>query len=109
FWDDNRAIDNWADLSLDDHMWPSATVYPIRLKMSAQNIQGNKKLKEIKPVQIETRADGSFRVDMGVNFAGWTEIKLKGNPGDQVTFFYSERNQDEMTFNLHSAFVIGKT
>src|SRR5690606_13817486 len=46
---------------------------------------------------------------MGKNFAGWTRVKVKGNEGDTIRFLYSERPQDEMTFNLHSALIIGKS
>lgn len=45
---------------------------------------------------------------MGVNFAGSTSVKIKGNEGDRKDFNYSESEQDEMTFGLHSAFIIGK-
>src|SRR5690606_9548718 len=57
-------------------------------------------------VSIESREDGSYRVDMGVNFAGWTKIKVKGNPGDTIRFMYSEREKDDMTFALNSAYVL---
>ncbi|HMR85298.1 MAG TPA: family 78 glycoside hydrolase catalytic domain, partial [Niabella sp.] len=106
-WDDRKNIDNWASPSFNDDNWQKATVYPLNLRLSAQNVQGNRLIREINPVRIEERADGSFRVDMGVNFAGWTEVKLKGNPGDSIKFYYSEREQDEMTFNIRSAFIIG--
>ncbi|HMR83448.1 MAG TPA: family 78 glycoside hydrolase catalytic domain, partial [Niabella sp.] len=108
-WDDNKALDNWASLFLDDGHWQQATVYPVDLRLSAQNLQGNRLIKEIDPVRIEEQPDGSFRVDMGVNFAGWTEVKLKGNPGDSIRFYYSEREQDEMTFGIRSAFIMGKS
>src|SRR5690606_41952605 len=60
-------------------------------------------------VSIESREDGSYRVDMGVNFAGWTKIKVKGNPGDTIRFMYSEREKDDMTFALNSAYVDRKS
>ena len=62
---------------------------------------------KINPIKIEERPDGSYRVDMGVNFAGWTKIKVKGKKGDRVDFLFSEREQDEITFNNHSAYIIG--
>ncbi|MGC4233644.1 MAG: family 78 glycoside hydrolase catalytic domain [Niabella sp.] len=108
-WDDNKAMDNWANTLLDDSHWQQATVYPVDLRLSAQNLQGNRLIREINPVHIEERPDGSFRVDMGVNFAGWTEVRLKGNPGDSIRFYYSEREQDEMTFGIRSAFIMGKS
>ncbi len=108
-WDDRKALPNWASPLLNDKDWENATVYPLSLRLSAQNLEGNKQFAEIRPVHIEERPDGSFRVDMGVNFAGWTEVKLVGSPGDSIEFYYSEREQDEMTFGLRSAFIIGQT
>lgn len=107
-WDDRRAIDDWASPGLDDNDWKEVQVYSIDLQLSSQNTPGNKLIKEIKPIAVHENEDGSFRVDMGVNFAGWTEIKLRGTEGDRIDFYYSEREQEEMTFNLHSAFIIGK-
>ena len=105
-WDANKEIAGWNLSGLNDSKWVQATVYNPRLRISAQNVEVNKKVFEIKPVSIETRADG-YRVDMGVNFAGWTSIDVSGKPGDTIRFYFSEREQNEMTFNLHSAYVIG--
>ena len=77
------------------------------LTLSAQQIEPNNLFDEIHPIAIEERPDGSYRVDMGVNFAGWTQIHVQGKPGDTIRFLFSEREQDEMTFNIHSAYVIG--
>ncbi|RFS19345.1 alpha-L-rhamnosidase [Chitinophaga silvatica] len=107
-WDANKEISDWNTLSCNEQSWKQATVYHPQLILSAQMVEPNRVLTSIKPVSIEARADGSYRVDMGVNFAGWTSIKLKGQPGDKITFQYSEREQMDMTFNLHSAYIIGK-
>ena len=107
-WDANKEIEGWNLASFNDDNWQEATVYNPKLKISAQVVQTNKLLHEINPVGIEKRQDG-YRVDMGVNFAGWTRINVAGNPGDTIRFLFSERQQDEMTFNIHSMFVIGPT
>ena len=108
-WDDRKREDDWNTISYNDQDWKSVNEYNLNLKFSAQNAQGTSVKDEIKPVSIEERADGSFRVDMGVNFAGWTSVKVKGNEGDKIEFLYSEREKDDKTFNLHSAFIIGKS
>lgn len=107
-WDDRRAVPNWNLASFNDNTWQNARTYPPRLALSAQIVERNRLFDEIKPVAIEARADGTYRVDMGVNFAGWTRVKVHARPNDTVRFFYSEREQDDMTFGLHSAFVVGK-
>jgi alpha-L-rhamnosidase len=106
-WDANKEVDGWNLATLDDRNWKNATVYSPVLKLSAQRVETNTLHDELQPVAIESRPDGSYRVDMGVNFAGWTQIHVKGNPGDTIRFLFSEREQDEMTFNLHNAYVVG--
>src|SRR5690606_2003577 len=106
-WDARNEISDWNEASCDETFWKPATVYPTELILSPQTVEGNRLFDEIRPVSIKEQADGSFRVDMGVNFAGWTEVDVKGRTGDTIRFLYSEREQDEMTFNLHSAYVIG--
>ena len=108
-WDANREIDGWDQPNYNDQSWQKATVYSPKLKLSAQRVETNKLFREIQPISIEKRSDGSYRVDMGVNFAGWTQIPVKGNPGDTVRFLFSEREQNDMTFGLQNAFVIGQT
>src|SRR5690554_2474765 len=108
FWNANNEVDNWNLANYDDSNWQNATVINPSLTLSAQQVEPNRLFSEIKPVGIEGRPDGSYRVDMGVNFAGWTKIDVKGNPGDTIRFQFSEREQDDMTFALHSAYVMGE-
>jgi len=108
-WDDRKKDDLWNTIEYDDTKWEDAKVYNLNLKITASNTLGNKIQQEWNPVSIDALSDGSYKVDMGKNFAGWTRVKVKGNEGDTIRFLYSERPQDEMTFNLHSAFIIGKS
>ncbi|HBL34490.1 MAG TPA: alpha-L-rhamnosidase, partial [Porphyromonadaceae bacterium] len=71
-WDANKEIKNWNTISLDDRDWKKAIVYHPRLTLSAQQVETNR-LYEVPPAGVEKRSDGSYRVDMGVNFAGWVQ------------------------------------
>ncbi|WP_257669735.1 glycoside hydrolase family 78 protein [Parapedobacter tibetensis] len=106
-WDARKEITDWNKITCDETDWKTAIEYPTQLKLSAQLVAPNRLFDEIRPVSVEARPDGSYRVDMGVNFAGWTAVNVKGQEGDTVRFQYSEREQDDMTFNLHSAYIIG--
>lgn len=106
-WDANKEIPDWNTARYDDGVWKNVRIYSPRLKLTAQEVETNALFDEIHPVSIEHRKDGAFRVDMGVNFAGWTQIKVTGNPGDTIHFLFSERRQDDMTFGLHNMYVIG--
>ncbi len=107
-WDARNEIADWNLPSADESKWQPATVYDVKsLSLSAEKIEPNRQLEEITPVAIESRPDGSYRVDMGVNFAGWTEVHVSGQEGDTIRFQYSEREDRDVTYSLHSAFVIG--
>lgn len=105
--DANKEIKDWNSINFNDDDWIHATVYSPSLILSAQQVESNRLFSEINPVDIEDQEDGSFRIDMGVNFTGWTEIHVYGKPGDTIHFFFSERKQEIMTFNIHSAYVVG--
>ncbi|MDD4009201.1 MAG: family 78 glycoside hydrolase catalytic domain [Fermentimonas sp.] len=108
-WDANKEIEGWNLVNFNDEDWKNSTILNPSLKLSAQQVEPNRLIDEIIPIDIEQRADGSYRVDMGVNFAGWTDIHVKGNPGDTIHFLFSEREQADMTFALHSAYVINNS
>ncbi|NDV93973.1 alpha-L-rhamnosidase [Dysgonomonas sp. 521] len=107
-WDANKEIPGWNLPAFDDSTWKNVTIFNPKLVLSAQNTESNTVMDEIVPISIEERPDGSYRVDMGVNFAGWTEIKVKGNRNDRIDFIFSERQQDEMTFGIRSAYILGE-
>ena len=108
-YDAGKEVPDWNLPSCDDTDWKAATVYLPRLMLTAQMVEPNRLFGEIHPVSVEARPDGSFRVDMGVNFTGWTRIKLKGAPGQRIDMEFSEREKDDMTFHIHNAFIIGGT
>ena len=106
-WDARMEIEGWNLPALDESDWQQASLFSPSLKLSAQQVEPNILLNEIHPVAIEPLSEGCWRVDMGVNFAGWTRIPVKGNPGDTIHFLYSEREQEINTFGLMNQFVIG--
>ncbi|MCO5947034.1 family 78 glycoside hydrolase catalytic domain [Mucilaginibacter flavidus] len=106
-WDASKEIPDWNLASCDETTWKQAVVYHPRLTLSAQMVEPNRLYHEIHPIAIEQRVDGTFRVDMGINFSGWTEIKLKGQPGQRIDIKFSEREKEDMTFRIHSAYILG--
>ena len=104
--DENRRNTAWNQVDFDDRDWSAATEYEPHIALSSQKCEPNRVLDEIRPVKIEKRDDGSYRVDMGVNFAGWMEMKVHGEPNGRVEFHFSEREQDEMTFRIYSAILL---
>ena len=106
-YDAQKEIPNWAEPGLDDSAWKAASVFHPPVALSAQKVEPNRCVQEIRPVALAEPAPGVYRVDMGVNFAGWIEARLAGHPGDRINFKFSERTNEAMTHQLHSAYVIG--
>src|SRR5690606_32573374 len=61
-WDANKEIDNWNLNSNDGKGWKEAVEYKPNLSLSAEMIEPNRLIHEIKPIKIISRPDGSFRV-----------------------------------------------
>lgn len=47
----------------------------------------------IKPVSIKKTGEGRFVLDMGQNFSGWLQMKVKGKAGDRVSLRFAESLQ----------------
>jgi alpha-L-rhamnosidase len=52
-----------------------------------------------KTVSVSSPEKGKYILDLGVNFTGVYRIKLKGEPGDTVTFRFGERLYENGTLN----------
>lgn len=106
-YDANFEDPTWNRIDYDDSAWKNATEFAPNLELSAQATPCNVLSDPIHPIAIEKKADGVYRVDMGVNFAGWTSFKVKGKPGTTINFEYSEREKESKTFSLFSSYTIG--
>lgn len=108
-WDANLEEPGWNTPQYNDRDWKPVTCYKPKLQVSAQQVERNKLFDKIRPVAIEKISDSVYRVDMGVNFAGWVAIDLEGKPGQRAELLFSERENMEMTFGLHSAYIFDRT
>ncbi|HEY4417691.1 MAG TPA: family 78 glycoside hydrolase catalytic domain [Verrucomicrobiae bacterium] len=106
-YDATLELTNWCAVGLDEVGWKNAATFHPQLLLSADNTEPNRLEKEIKPIAVTETTNGDYRVDLGVNYAGWFEMKLTGRPGDRVEFRFSERTNAAMTFGLHSVYIIG--
>lgn len=107
--DASQYIDGWNEVSFDDSNWKNALIFDPKLIVSAEKIEANKLMKEIKPISISEVKSDVYKVDMGVNYAGWFELKFTGQPGDTIKFEFSERDGQSSTFGIHSKYIIGSS
>lgn len=106
-YDANKEVPGWCEAGFDDSAWKPATVYSPRLVVSAQMVEPNRKIQDVKPVAIEQTKPGVYRVDLGVNVTGWLQADVRGHAGDEIEFKFSERPNSDMTNRLHSKYVVG--
>lgn len=106
-YDATKELTGWNNSSYNDSKWltPELVKEPdgtIRSQMS----EPMKVMKTIKPVSIKKRNNGTYILDMGQNFAGWLQIRVRGKRGNKVTLRFAESLQNDgslYTANLRSA------
>ena len=108
YYDANLEIPDWNTIKLDDSDWAKAKVYKPSICVSSDRTEPNRLIKEIRPVSIQKMDAGTYRVDMGVNYAGWFEMPVEGTPGDSILFQFSEREDAECSYGIQSIYRIGK-
>jgi len=106
--DAGAALPGWADPDLDDSAWAPATLHEPEVRLSAERIEPNVLVEAIRPRGIEELEGepGVWRIDMGRSFTGWTEIRLRGDPGATATLSFAEREDQECTYAQRSELVL---
>lgn len=107
FYDAASEIDGWNKANFNDSGWASAKVYHPEILVSADRTEPNRLVEEIKPLSIQEIKPGVYRVDMGINYAGWFEMQLDGLPGDSILFQFSEREKDVCSYGIQSTYKVG--
>jgi alpha-L-rhamnosidase len=106
WYDARREVPDWSEASADETAWKPVSLFKPKLAISAEKTEPNRLVREIRPVAIQEPTNGVYRVDMGVNFAGWFELQVTGQPGDRIDLQFSERESEPMTHRLHSTFIV---
>jgi len=82
----------WDLPDYDDSDWSAAQVVPAPGgKLVAQTMPPIRADRTIKPVKVTEPKPGVFVFDMGQDFAGFAELKVRGPAGTKVVMKYSER------------------
>ncbi|MGM0532149.1 MAG: family 78 glycoside hydrolase catalytic domain, partial [Bacteroidota bacterium] len=103
-YDARREIKGWNQPGFDDASWEKAKLE----EGPGGEIQKTffpaiQITERIKPEDIYRQDEGTYIVDMGVNFAGVYRIKLKGDPGDSIAFTLGERVYSDGSLNPMTA------
>jgi len=106
-YDANKEVPDWCAAQYDDSKWEFAAIYSPALQLSAEMIEPNRRVAEVRPVAIEKVKSGVYRVDLGATVDGFFEMDLRGDPGDVIEIKFSERSTTDMTHRLRSQYIIG--
>lgn len=98
----------WCTAPCNDTAWTPVKVFaPQTQVLSADMIEPNHLMQTLSPSSVNTRPDGSVRIDMGQAYTGWLEVALRGPAGRRITLEYSERPDLDCSFNQRDAFICG--
>lgn len=91
--DARKEIPDWNTVSFNDSDWKPAKVFHPELdKIVAQRSQPDRIQDRITPASVKEIGSKEFLIDMGKNFSGWFEIKLRnGAAGDTVRMEYGDK------------------
>ena len=106
-YDANREIKGWKEKDFDDSAWAKVFVDSnAEVNLVAQTNQPIKIVETLESKSISETKNGFWLFDIGENIAGWSAVKLEGNPGDRIILRHGEIIDDEgelYTENLGAA------
>ena len=98
-------LPDWNQPALDDRDWADATSYQNALALTAEMIEPDRKVATLKPVSLNEKG-GRTTYDMGRNFTGWLEFKLRnGKAGQVVKFTTANRPEVTVEFDQESRYI----
>lgn len=84
-YDARLEIDSWCDVGFDDTSWDNCIISEVpRGKAKVCECEPIVVSRELKPVSVVKHKDG-WLYDFGVNYAGVTRIKIRGESGQTIT------------------------
>ena len=104
YYDSRKEIAGWNTSAFDDSSWKKAN--------AAKDPGGNlepvffppvRVVEKVVPVKITEPEKGVYLFDLGKNFTGLFEAKVKGNAGDSIFFTFGERIYDNGSLNPMTA------
>lgn len=79
----------WNSADLDDFAWAAPVVVQApKIEISAQMVEPNRVTESWAAKSVTAASPGKYAVDMGRNFTGWVEMKVKGRKGQTVRMDY---------------------
>jgi alpha-L-rhamnosidase len=105
--DGRDANPAWNTLSFDDSKWENAAETTQKIELSPHTIPPSQ-ITEILPTKKITGPDknGVYKIDLGKNFTGWTNVKMRGlKSGDKITIMSADDSKTLCDFNQRNFYI----
>jgi alpha-L-rhamnosidase len=102
-YDARMETPGWDRPNYDDSDWTVAIeVQPPKGKLSAQMMPAIQVVDTIVPFKVTNVRPGVYVFDMGQNFSGWVQLRVKGPLGTVVRMRFSELVYDDGSINTEN-------
>lgn len=89
--DARQYIPDWNTTGFDDSKWPHAVETAHKVALSAHIMEPARIVDTVTAKTVTDTLKGIYKVDLGKNFTGWVEVKLKGMAaGDTVRIMVAD-------------------
>ncbi|MCH5720211.1 alpha-L-rhamnosidase [Niabella hibiscisoli] len=95
-YDATKELSGWSEVGYNDGKWLKALLVAAPPgKVTPQPTKQMKVMQKLAPVSINKLKDNVYILDMGQNFSGWLQLKVKGKKGEQVKMKFAESLQPD--------------
>jgi alpha-L-rhamnosidase len=102
-YDARRETRGWDRPGFEDGAWkPAALVDPPKGMLSAQMMPPIRVVDTIVPLKMTSPRPGVYVYDMGQNFSGWVQLRVRGPRGTPVRLRHAELVYDDGTLNVEN-------
>ena len=89
--DARQYLPDWNTTGFDDSKWPQAVETHHNVILSAHNMEPARIIDSVTAIAVTDTLKGIYKVDLGKNFTGWVQVKLKGMAaGDTVRIMVAD-------------------
>jgi len=102
-YDARKEMPGWDRGGFNDAAWkPAASVDGPKGVLSAEMMPPIKAVDAMTPLKMTSPKPGMYVYDMGQNFSGWVQLRVKGPRGTAVKLRFSELIYDDGTLNVEN-------
>lgn len=102
-YDARKEMPGWDRAGFDDSSWKAAArVDGPKGVVSAEMMPPIKVVDTIVPFKMMSPTPGTYVYDMGQNFSGWAQLRVKGPRGSAVKLRFSELIYEDGTLNVEN-------